>query len=196
MPVRVVLVDDHVIFREGLKLLLEKNGVTVVGEAENGIQAVEMVRSCRPQLVIMDLSMPVMNGIEAAAAILQESGIPTILMTVHSEELNVRRAFEAGIRSYVLKTKAATDLMQAIHEVNRGSVYLSPGISGIVTGERPKKDPVAVDAMTPRERQALQIYADDSAARNYRGCWAPVWEPAASGLRILNRAENQKWTLN
>jgi DNA-binding NarL/FixJ family response regulator len=96
MGVRVVLADDHAMLREGLKALLEKNGVSVVGEAENGSQAVEMALAVRPQVVVMDLSMPVMNGIEAAAEIRQESGIPSILLTMHAEEQHVLRAFKSG----------------------------------------------------------------------------------------------------
>jgi DNA-binding NarL/FixJ family response regulator len=108
----------------------------------------------------MDLTMPVMSGIEAAMEILQESGTPTILMTMHSEESNVRRAFEAGIIGYVLKTKAASDLVQAIHEVKRGNVYLSSGISGIVVGEMLRKDSAAADVLTSRERQVLQLIVE------------------------------------
>src|SRR4051794_41122875 len=97
MPVRVLLVDDYLMFREGLKILLEKHGLIVVGEAADGAQAVKMVRSCEPDVVVMDLSMPVMNGIEAASRIRREFGTPTILLTVISDQPGILRAFEAGV---------------------------------------------------------------------------------------------------
>jgi len=151
--------------RDGLKVLLEKNGFTIVGEAENGAQAVEIARSVRPQVVVMDLSMPVMNGIEGASEIRQESGIPTILLTMHAEEHHVLRAFKAGIAGYVLKSKAASDLVQAIHEVTRGNVYLSPGISATVIREMLNKDTAGADLLTLRERQVLQLIAEGNTTK-------------------------------
>jgi len=158
--IRVVLADDHAMMRDGLKVLLEKNGFTITGEAENGAQAVQIARSVRPQVVVMDLAMPVMNGIEAAAEIRHESGIPSILLTMHAEEQHVLRAFKAGIAGYVLKSKAACDLVQAIHEVTRGNVYLSPGISAAVIREMLNKDASEADVLTLRERQVLQLIAE------------------------------------
>ncbi|MBZ5725439.1 MAG: response regulator transcription factor [Acidobacteriia bacterium] len=160
MAVRVVLVDDHAMLREALKILLEKHNLTVVGEAENGAQAVQLVRHCRPQVVVMDLSMPIMNGIDAAAEIRKDSGTPTILLTMHAEEQHVLRAFRAGVVGYVLKSKAASDLMQAIHEVILGNVYLSPGISGAVIREMQNKNKAEEDTLTLRERQVLQLIAE------------------------------------
>ncbi len=160
MPVRVLLVDDHAMLREALKILLEKHDLTVVGEAENGAQAVQMSRSCRPQVVVMDLSMPIMNGIDAAAEIRKDSSVPTILLTMHAEEQHVLRAFRAGIAGYVLKSKAASDLMQAIHEVMHGNVYLSPGISAAVIREMQNKNAPQEDPLTLRERQVLQLIAE------------------------------------
>ena len=160
MSIRVVLVDDHAMLRDGLKVLLEKNGLSVVGEAENGAQAVERARTTRPQVVVMDLSMPVMNGIEAASEIRQESGIPSILLTMHSEEQHVLRAFRSGIAGYVLKSKAASELMQAIREVTRGNTYLSPGISGMVIREMLNKDAPQEEILSLRERQVLQLIAE------------------------------------
>jgi len=160
MGVRVVLADDHAMLRDGLKVLLEKNGLSVVGEAENGAQAVAMALAVRPQVVVIDLSMPVMNGIEAAAEIRRESGIPSILLTMHAEEQHVLRAFKAGIAGYVLKMKAAADLVQAIQEVMRGNVYLSPGISATVIREMLNKEAPGAEVLTLRERQVLQLIAE------------------------------------
>ena len=160
MGIRVVLADDHAMLRDGLKVLLEKNGLSIVGEAENGAQAVEMALAVRPQVVVIDLSMPVMNGIEAAAEIRRESGIPSILLTMHAEEQHVLRAFKAGVGGYVLKMKAAADLVQAIQEVTRGNVYLSPGISATVIREMLNKEAPGAEVLTLRERQVLQLIAE------------------------------------
>src|SRR3954447_18689041 len=139
MSIRVVVVDDHAILREGLKVILQNNGMTVVGEAENGADALKIARNVRPQVIVMDLAMPVMNGIEAATAIRQESGVPTILLTMHAEEQHVLRAFRAGVSGYVLKSNASAELVQAIRAVADGNTYLSPGISGLVIREMMNK---------------------------------------------------------
>jgi len=165
MGVRVVLADDHAMLRDGLKVLLEKTGFIVAGEAENGAQAVEIARSVRPQVVVMDLTMPVMNGIEAASEIRQETGIPTILLTMHAEEQHVLRAFKAGIAGYVLKSKASADLVQAIQEVTRGNAYLSPGISATVIREMLNKESSGADVLTLRERQVLQLIAEGNTTK-------------------------------
>src|SRR5215813_9728435 len=165
MSIRVVLVDDHAMLREGLRVLLERGGLTVAGEAENGAEAVKTVRSARPQVVVMDLSMPVMNGIEAAAEIRQESGVPSVLLTMHSEEQHVLRAFRSGIAGYVLKSKASSDLVQAIREVANGNTYLSPGISGMVIREMLNKDVAQDELLTLRERQVLQLIAEGNTTK-------------------------------
>ncbi len=161
MPIRVVLADDHGVLRDSLKLLLEQEGISVVGEAENGAEAVKLARTLHPQVVVTDLSMPIMNGIEAAAEIRKELGIPTILLTMHAEEHYVLRAFQAGVVGYLLKSKVASDLVTALQEVARGNVYLSPGISRAVIHEMLNKDATAkTEILTLRERQALQLIAE------------------------------------
>src|SRR5476649_2140699 len=107
MSIRIILADDHAMFREGLRLLLERAGITVVGEAENGVELIDLARSLRPQAVITDMSMPLMNVIEAAAAIRRELGIPGILVTMHSEPQYVVRAMSDGLVGYVLKSQAS-----------------------------------------------------------------------------------------
>src|SRR5450432_900641 len=157
MPIRVVLADDHAMFREGLRLLLERAGITVVGEAENGVELIDLARSLRPQAVITDMSMPLMNGIEAAAAIRHELGIPGILVTMHSEPQYVVRAMSAGLVGYVLKSQAGACLVEAVREVARGNVYLSPGVSNtVLQGMLAKTE----EPLTARERQVLQLIAE------------------------------------
>jgi two-component system, NarL family, response regulator NreC len=156
---RVLLADDHQIFREGLRALLEDAGCTVVAEAGDGRQAVALVGQCQPDVAVLDLSMPLVNGIEAGRAIAALGG-PTkvVLLTVHREDHYVLAALRAGITGYVLKTQAATDLLTAMREVAGGAVYLSPGVSRAVleSGRRPD----AAQRLTPRERQVLRLIAD------------------------------------
>jgi two-component system response regulator NreC len=165
MSIRVVLADDHAMLRDGLKVLLENSGLTIVGEAGDGAQAVEMTRVARPQVVVMDLSMPVMNGIEAACEIRRESGIPCVLLTMHAEEQHVLRAFRSGVTGYVLKSKASSELIQAIREVTRGNTYLSPGISAIVIREMLNREALPDEVLTLRERQVLQLIAEGKTTR-------------------------------
>jgi len=144
-------------FREGLRLLLERAGITVVGEAENGVELIDLARSLRPQAVITDMSMPLMNGIEAAAAIRRELGIPGILVTMHSEPQYVVRAMSDGLVGYVLKSQASACLVEAVREVIRGNVYLSPGVSNtVLRGMLTKNE----EPLTARERQVLQLIAE------------------------------------
>jgi DNA-binding NarL/FixJ family response regulator len=159
MSIRTILADDHAMFREGLRLILERAEIQVVGEAENGVELIELARSLRPQVVITDMSMPLMNGIEAAAAIRRELGIPGILVTMHSEPQYVVRAMSAGMVGYVLKSKASVCLVEAVREVARGNVYLSPGASNtVLRGMLTKAD--TEEPLTARERQVLQLIAE------------------------------------
>jgi DNA-binding NarL/FixJ family response regulator len=131
----------------------------VAGVASDGAEAVRLTRSLRPDLVIMDLSMPVMNGIDAGEEIVRDTKIPVILLTMYSEKHHVVRAFRAGMSAYVLKSKAAPDLLLAISDVMRGNVYLSPGISDVVVREMLHKTHSKEEALTLRERQVLQLIA-------------------------------------
>src|SRR5947209_7560487 len=159
MPVRIILADDHAMCREGLRLLLERAEIKVVGEAENGVELLAMARELRPQAVVTDLSMPLMNGIEAAGMVRRELGIPGILMTMHAEPQYVTRAMSAGIVGYVLKSKAGVCLVEAIREVTNGNVYLSPGVSNtVLRGMLTKEE--NEEPLTARERQVLQLIAE------------------------------------
>jgi DNA-binding NarL/FixJ family response regulator len=159
VAVDVILADDHALLRDGLKVLLERAGIRVVGEAENGIELLEKARRLRPRAVVSDVSMPLMNGIEAAAVIRREMGIPTILMTMHTDDNYVMHAMSSGVAGYVLKSQAGACLVEAIREVAAGHVYLSPGVStAVLEGmlNRSKEE----DPLTPRERQVLKLLAE------------------------------------
>ena len=131
MRIRVLLVDDHLMMRQGLKTLLEREGVDVVGEAADGRDAIRLARQLHPDVAVVDLVMPLLNGIDAAREINKVSRkTKTILLTMHTEDRYVIEALKAGIKGYVLKTQAASDLVVAISQVFEGTTYLSPGASG------------------------------------------------------------------
>jgi two-component system response regulator NreC len=166
MSFRIVLADDHHIVRQGLRALLEREGMKVVAEADDGRAAIQMAQTHKPDVVVLDLKMPILNGLEAGREILQNRyATAAILLTMHTEEHQIAMALRAGIRGYLLKTQAAEDLVHAIREVVRGEIYLSPGVSRIVvdgylSGERPAGDPLA-----PRERQVLQLVAEGKTSK-------------------------------
>ena len=166
MSPRLLLADDHVLVREGLKTLLERQGFTVVGEAENGRDAVRLARTLHAEIVVMDISMPILNGIDATRELARRcEDVRAIVLTQHDEEQYVSEALRAGVRGYVLKRQAATDLIAAILEVSRGNVYLSPGVSGVVAGAVAANGGRAPAALTHRERQVLQLIAEGRSSR-------------------------------
>lgn len=161
MPLRILLADDHEIFRQGLRALLEREGLQVVGEAADGHGAIQMAAQATPDVAVVDLAMPLLNGLDAAREITRVSPrTRTIVLTMHAEDPYVARALQAGIRGYVLKSQAAEDLVQAIREVSRGAVYLSPGVSETVVEAYLAKRDIPPDPLTPREHQVLQLIAE------------------------------------
>src|SRR5437879_6832454 len=157
MPTRVLLADDHALIRQGLKALLEKQGFQVVCEASDGQEALRSVEKSQPDIAIVDISMPVLNGVDTARE-LRKSAPKTkvILLTQHDEDQYVTESLRAGVRGYVLKSQAGADLVHAIREVCRGSVYRSPDISRGVGDAYLSKTYVASDPLSGRERQVLQ----------------------------------------
>lgn len=161
MRLQILLADDHLIVRQGLKALLEREGLDVVGEAPDGLEAVRLARDLHPDVAVLDIGMPLMNGLDAAREILQASPrTKAILLTMHTEDHYVLEALRAGVTGYVLKTKAAGDLVQAIQEVAGGAIYLSPGVSRAVVQAYRAKTDLPPDPLTPRERQVLQLIAE------------------------------------
>jgi DNA-binding NarL/FixJ family response regulator len=161
MPIQVLLADDHQIVRQGLKGLLEREGFRIVGEAADGREALRIAEKEHPDVAILDLMMPQLNGLDAAREILRAShGTKAILLTMHTEEPFVLEALRAGVTGYVLKTQATADLVQAIREVSRGSIYLSPGVSRAVVDAYRAKSDLPPDPLSPREREVLQLVAE------------------------------------
>jgi two-component system response regulator NreC len=161
MPIQVLLADDHQIVRQGLKGILEREGFKVVGDAADGREAIRIAESVQPDVAILDLAMPQLNGLDAAREILRSSPrTKAILLTMHTEDAYVLEALRAGVTGYVLKTQAAGDLVQAIREVIRGAIYLSPGVSRAVVDAYRAKSELPPDPLSPREREVLQLVAE------------------------------------
>lgn len=161
MALRILLADDHQIVRQGFRAVLEQEGFVVVGEATNGEEAVRLAQVLQPDIAVLDLVMPILNGLDAAREVIRVSA-PTrvILLTMHAEEHQIVTALKAGVRGYLVKTQAAEDLVQAIHDVMRGDVYLSPRVSRVfVEGYLTRSEPLT-DVLTPRERQVVQLVAE------------------------------------
>jgi two-component system, NarL family, response regulator NreC len=168
LPVSILLADDHPLFRQGLRAQLEKDGFTVVGEGANGMEAIKLAEKFRPDIVILDFSMPRLNGLDAAKEIRRVSPrSKMILLTVHQEEEYVIEAINAGIKGYVLKAEAATVIGEAIREVNLGNAYLSPGIARFAVDSYIGKcvGGMPVEVLSPRELQVLQLIAEGNTTR-------------------------------
>ena|SRR6185295_9847991 len=160
MPTRVLLADDHILVRQGVRLLLEKEGFEVVGEAGDGLEAVRLARQTEPDIAVLDLLMPQLNGIDAAREIHQCSPhTKTLLLTARGDQL-LLEALAAGMRGCLLKSHASRDLVQALRALEEGRVYLSPGLADAVvqayrTGAERPADPLSL-----REREVLQLISE------------------------------------
>ena len=166
MPLQILLADDHEIVREGLKALLVQQHLDVVGEASDGHEAVRLASELHPTIAIVDYSMPLLNGLEAAREIRGIlPPIKTILLTMHTEDQYVLEALRIGVSAYVVKTQAAADLVRAIHEVARGQIYLSPGISRAVVEAYLTKAELPAEPLTAQERRVLLLIAQGKRAK-------------------------------
>lgn len=166
MAIRVLLADDHAIVRQGLKALLDKEGIDVVSEAADGRQAVKMVREHKPDVAVLDLAMPLLNGLDAAREILKmHTRTRPMLLTMHTEDHYVLEALRAGVRGYVMKSHSREDLVRAIMQVAHGEVYLSPGISEVVVQAYLNKSDYSSDPLSGRERQVLQLVAEGNTTK-------------------------------
>ncbi len=170
MPIQVMLADDHQIIRQSLKVLLEREGLKIVGEASNGQEAVKIAESLHPDVAVLDVSMSVLNGIDAAKEIQKVSPqTKTVFLTIHDEDPYLLDALRAGAKGYVVKTHAAEHLVQAIREASRGGVYLSPEVSRAVVQAYQNKTELSAEPLSPRERQVLQLIAEGKTTKEVAG---------------------------
>jgi DNA-binding NarL/FixJ family response regulator len=163
-PVRVLLADDHALVRAGIRALLEDlEGVTVVAEAGNGSEVLELARKHRPDVALLDISMPGLGGLEASAQLKQElPEVRVVMLSMHANEEYVLQALRVGAAGYMLKDSATAELELALHAVMQGETYLSPPISKqMVEGyvQRVGAEQPVADNLTPRQRQVLQLIA-------------------------------------
>ena len=170
MPIRILLADDHLVVREGLRSLLEAAGFKVVGEARDGREALKLARVLEPEVTVMDIGMPGLNGVDACRELLREvPEMRIIVLTVHGEDAYVIEALRSGARGYVLKTQAGSDLVRAIGEVTQGKIYLSPSVSSAVVQAFLAGSTSPADPLTPREREVLQLVAEGRSTKEVAG---------------------------
>lgn len=162
---RVLLADDHTLVRAGLRKLLESiTDVEVVGEADDGLALLQLAEQLQPNLVLMDIAMPGLNGLETTARLTKaQPGVRVIILSMHQNEEYVRQALRNGASAYLLKDAAPLELEFALKSVLRGETYLSPAVSrGVVSDyvQRLRADEQPGDALTPRQREVLQLVAE------------------------------------
>ncbi len=165
--IRIILADDHHLVRNGIRALLEKAGdFEIVGEVADGQEAVELVESLQPEVLIMDIGMPRLNGIQATERVRAlNKGPQVLILSMHSSPLLVRKALQAGAKGYLLKRSVTEELLLAIRAVSQGDTYLSPPIAGIVADgfllSKPENvETSLMDTLTSREREVLQLIAE------------------------------------
>jgi len=158
---RVLLVDDHQLLRQAMRRALEDAGMDVVAEAGDGSEAVRLAADVRPDVVVMDVSMPVLDGVQATRRILAaQPDLPIVVLTMHGEDSQRREAIGAGAAGFLTKDVSMQDVVRTVHEVAGGEVALSPELATSILSELRTPDPRQASPLTPREEEVLQLIAD------------------------------------
>lgn len=164
MNINVFLADDHAVVRDGLRCLLESQGdIHVIGDAANGREALRQVRQLKPDVVLMDIAMPELNGIEATVQIRHSCpGVRVLILSMHASPEHVREALKAGAQGYLLKQSAGMEVVEAVRTVHAEGAYLSQKIAGSVIADyiHDQQSESPLDALTRRERQILQLIVE------------------------------------
>lgn len=160
--IKILLADDHTLVRQGLRLILSAHSdLHVVGEAANGREAVELSLKLKPDVVLMDVAMPELNGIEATKRMVEANPrVRVLVLSMHKEPVYVREILRAGARGYILKDAIDTELLDAVRSVARGDGYVSPAVSGAFLGDYRQNVTNPLDLLSNRERQVLQLIAE------------------------------------
>jgi len=165
--IRIILADDHAVMRRGLRLVLEQQkDFEVVGEASDGREAVSLAEATKPDIAVLDITMPNLNGIEAARQITEKKiGVSTVVLSMHADESFVLRALKAGARAYLLKESAEADLINAVRLVSEGKSFFSPTVSRMLVEDyvrqlQNKEIDDSYELLTTRERELLQLIAE------------------------------------
>ncbi|MGA2592190.1 MAG: response regulator transcription factor [Bryobacteraceae bacterium] len=160
--IHILLADDHSVVRQGFKMILAAQpDMEIVGEAANGREAVELAGQLQPDVVVMDVAMPELNGIEATRRLADVSPRTRVLaLSMHKDSVYVREILRAGARGYLLKDAISSDLLAAVRAVSRGEGYLSPGVSDAVLNDYRRHVTDPIDLLTSREREVLQMIAE------------------------------------
>jgi DNA-binding NarL/FixJ family response regulator len=172
MSPRILLADDHALVRDGLRAILEVHGYEVVAEACDGRDAVSEALRTKPDVVVMDVRMPHLNGIDATRQlVLQRPGIRVIGVSGYSDERNVIEMFEAGAKGYLLKGASGEELVEAVRAVSEGLDYVSPSVASVLVGRisSPGEDPRVESPLTLREREVLQLLAEGKTSKEIAG---------------------------
>lgn len=196
MSIRILLADDHTIVRDGLANSLHlQDGMDVVGQADNGLTTIELAREQSPDVIIMDIGMPDLNGIEATRQILRECpDVKVIGLSMHSGKRFVSEMFKAGAKGYLPKDCEFDELLEAIQAVMDGKTYLSPSITGIVVDNyvrtSPETQSSAFSVLTPREREVLQLMAEGNSTKQIGlRLYISPKTVEAHRLRIMNKLD-------
>ena len=171
--IRVLLVDDHTVVRQGLRRILESDGdIDVVGEASSGRIAVRTVPQLRPDVVVMDLALPELNGVEATRQIVKQTeGIGVLILSMHADQTFVRESLHAGAKGFVLKDADPGDLLHGVKAVNRGESFFSPAVSRVMLdeyvdgGAQVSEADLKLTGLTDREREVLQLITEGKSSK-------------------------------